>query len=218
MGWKTMSYKNAREQMKAGDVIAFSGKGEFSEIIKWATRAAVSHVGVVFQTQVIVNGKPIMDMQNQIIESTTLNGKSGVQTNWLSSRATNYPGEVWWLPLRREIQGKMDHGQFFNFLISQVGKEYDLPQAIRSALDAMDDIPILSRITQNSEDFSKFFCSELVAAGLESAGVLKNVNSSEVTPIDLCMFNIFEEDYYQLKGDRKDIRGFNSLEPTGWGE
>jgi hypothetical protein len=34
MSIKTILYQEARMQMKAGDVIAFSGKGDFSEIIK----------------------------------------------------------------------------------------------------------------------------------------------------------------------------------------
>lgn len=218
MGWKTDSYKNVREKMRPGDVIAFSGKGDFSEIIKWVTRAEVSHVGVVVQTMLVVNGKPEGEMQNQIIESTTTNGFSGVTLNWLSGRLDSYDGEVWWLPLRRNGPKPLDVGQFVKFLLGQVGRPYDLPQAIRSAMDQLDSVPLVRALTYNKEDFAKFFCSELVAAGLEAGGVVQNVNSSEVTPIDLCMFNIFEDDYCQLKGGRKDIRGFNSLNPTGWGE
>lgn len=33
MSIKPILYQDARKQMKAGDVIAFSGKGDFSEII-----------------------------------------------------------------------------------------------------------------------------------------------------------------------------------------
>jgi cell wall-associated NlpC family hydrolase len=47
-----MEYSEARSMMKPGDVIAFGGKGHFSELIKFATRADVSHVGVVLQTRV----------------------------------------------------------------------------------------------------------------------------------------------------------------------
>jgi hypothetical protein len=112
----------------------------------------------------------------------------------------------------------MDKKKFYDFLIHQERKEYDMPQAVKSALDAFDRVPLVGRATHNQEDFSRFFCSELVAAALEVAGAIKSINASEVTPIDLCTFALYEDDYYQLKGDRKEIRGYNSTDPTGWGE
>lgn len=218
MGWKTMLYGNARGEMKAGDVIAFSGKGDFSEIIKWATRSPVSHVGVILQSRLLIDGDPQAGIFNQIIESTSLNGFSGVSISRLSDRLDTYEGEIWWLPLRRDIQASMDKKKFYDFLIHQQHVPYDMPQAIKSALDAFDNIPLIGKSTHNVEDFSRFFCSELVAAGLEEAGAISRINASEVTPIDLCSFSLFEEDYFQLKGNRKEIRGYNSVDPIGWGE
>jgi len=93
-----------------------------------------------------------------------------------------------------------------------------MPQAVKSALDALDNVSIIGNATHNVEDFSRFFCSELVTSGLEAAGAISTINASEVTPIDLCSFSLFESDYSQLKGNKKEIRGFNSLNPTGWGE
>jgi hypothetical protein len=218
MGLKPVLYKDARDKMKAGDVIAFSGKGNFSDIIKWATRAAVSHVGVILQSKLLVDGDPQSGMFNQIIESTSLNGFSGVSVSRLSDRLDTYDGEIWWLPLSQKISEKMDKKKFYDFLIHQERKEYDMPQAIKSALDAFDKIPVLRNATHNVEDFSRFFCSELVAAGLEAAGAIPHINASEVTPIDLCSFNLFDDEYYQLKGNRKEIKGYNAIDPTGWGE
>lgn len=72
----------------------------------------------------------------------------------------------------------------------------------------------------NKEDFSRFFCSELVAAGLERAGVTGSVNASEVTPIDLCRWSIYEDDYYLLKPDtdgaKPVITRHNRMDPSGW--
>ena len=218
MGWKSVLYQDARPKMKAGDVIAFSGKGQFSEIMKWATRAPVSHVGVILQTQLLIDGDPQSGIFNQIIESTSLNGFSGVSISRLSDRLNTYEGEIWWLPLRQNIHDSMDKKKYYDFLIHQEQKEYDMPQAIKSALDALNNIPIVGRATHNVEDFSRFFCSELVAAGLEAAGAISHINASEVTPIDLCSFSLFESDYNQLKGNRKEIKGFNSIDPVGWGE
>ncbi len=218
MVWKTALYQDVRPLMKAGDVIAFSGKGNFSEIIKWATRAPVSHVGVILQTKLLIDGDPQSGVFNQIIESTSLNGFSGVSISRLSDRLDTYEGEIWWLPLRKSIYDLMDKKKFYDFLLHQVRKEYDMPQAVKSALDALDCVPVIGNATHNIEDFSNFFCSELVAAGLEAAGAISTINASEVTPIDLCSFSLFENDYFQLKGNKKEIRGFNCLDPVGWGE
>lgn len=218
MGWKSVLYQDARSKMKAGDVIAFSGKGNFSEIIKWATRAPISHVGVILQSKLLIDGDSQSGIFNQIIESTSLNGFSGVTISRLSDRLDTYDGEIWWLPLKEDIWKGMDKKKFYDFLIHQERKEYDMPQAIKSALDAFDQVPVLGSATHSVEDFSRFFCSELVAAGLEAAGAISHINASEVTPIDLCSFSLFETDYYQLKGNRKEIRGYNAIDPTGWGE
>lgn len=216
MGFTVITYEEAREKMQPGDVIAFSGKGDVSEIIKLFTKSEVSHVGVVFKTKQVNDTEPDRFM-NTLMESTSLNGSSGVLMTLLSDRVKNYHGNLWWLPLSAASRKKLKIVEFFDFLVKQEGKSYDTKQAIKSAIDALDDIPFLRGLNYNKEDYSKFFCSELVTAALEYAGVINNVNSSEVTPIDLCNFNIYDNTYYQLKGADTLIKGFNSVKPDGWG-
>ncbi|MEN8258083.1 MAG: hypothetical protein ABFS09_09520 [Thermodesulfobacteriota bacterium] len=216
---KQITYKEARDLMQPGDVIAFGGKGHFSEIIKFATFSSVSHVGVILQTKI-----PEDDtgrLFNQIIESTSLNGFNGVNVSRFSDRLNTYEGELWWLPLNKKIRdSSFDKSKFFNFLFNQAKerKPYDMPQAIKSAVDALDELPFgLHGPAYNKEDFSKFFCSELVSAGLETAGAVGSVNASEVTPIDLCRWRIYENSYYQLKGESsKRISRFNTASPADW--
>ncbi|SHH63657.1 hypothetical protein [Ferrimonas marina] len=213
-----MQYADARPEMRPGDVIAFGGKGHFSEIIKLGTLSDVSHVGVILQTKIPTEDEADTRFFNQIIESTSLHGFNGVQINRFSDRLAAYEGELWWLPLRKEIrEGRFDQKAFYDFLFNQARerKGYDMPQAIRSALDALDQLPFgADGPTYNREDFSRFFCSELVAAGLEMAGAVGAVNASEVTPIDLCRWGIYEDTYYQLKGDPgKSISRFNTVTP-----
>jgi hypothetical protein len=156
---------------------------------------------------------------NEVIESTSLNGLSGVSITRLSNHVFAYNGEIWWLPLRDSVrENMMNQVEFYNFVLHQEHKPYDVPQAIKSALDTLDEVPIVGKLTHNVEDFSKFFCSELVAAALEKSGVVSHLNSSEVTPIDLCRFSIYKDDYYQLKGKKKLVTGYNTLDPVGWGE
>lgn len=218
MSWKSAEYETVRDQMKPGDIIAFSGKGQFSEIIKWATLSAVSHVGIILQSKLLFDDEPQSGYFNQVIESTSLNGFSGVSISRLSDRLATYEGEIWWLPLSDASRAKLNFKAFYDFLLHQEHKPYDTTQAVKSALDALDAIPLIGDATHNKEDFSKFFCSELAAAGLEKGGVISNLNASEVTPIDLCMFAIYQSDYYQLKGNEKALKAYNSLAPEGWGE
>lgn len=214
MSASQITYQEARKLMKPGDVLAFGGKGHCSELIKLATFSTVSHVGIVLQTQVLDD--QTSRFFNQVIEATS----DGVGISRLSDMLSHYDGEVWWLPLKKDIRNQsFDTKAFFDFLFLQNRKPYDMPQAVKSAVDLLDDLPFDIRgPSNNKEDFSKFFCSELVAAGLEKAGVTGNINASEVTPIDLCRWNIYEENYYQIKGDMsKKISRFNTASPEDWG-
>ena len=205
--------------MKPGDVVAFGGKGHFSQVIKFATCSGVSHVGVILQTKVVDDSSD--RFFNQIIESTSLNNFNGVVVSRFSDRLDTYDGEIWWLPLNETLrETKFDAVAFYNFLFNQARerKGYDMPQAIKSAIDVLDELPFgLHGPGYNREDFSRFFCSELVAAGLEKAGSVGTVNASEVTPIDLCRWNIYADTYYQLIGEEdKEISRYNTLDPSAW--
>ena len=156
---KVAKYSEVRNEMSPGDIIAFSGKGNFSEIIKWATRAHVSHVGIILQSKLLIGDTPQQGFFNQIIESTSLNGFSGVSISRLSDRVDTYDGEMWWLPLSEKCRNKLKPKKLYDFLLHQEKKPYDLPQAAKSALDALDNIPLLGKTTHNIEDFSSFFCS-----------------------------------------------------------
>ena len=220
MAMKIMPYQTARPLMKAGDVIAFSGKGHFSELIKFATMSVVSHVGTILKTQ-ISDSVHI----NQIIESATIDGVAGVHISRFSDRLLETDVAIWWLPLRNDLA--FDPDKFYSFLFdkAQTKAQYDLPQALRAGLDIFDSLPLgISRASYNQEDLTKFFCSELVAAGLEKSGAIPNINCSEVTPIDLCRWNIYQEDYYLIEEsipaeqqlNPKAITRFNTMDPAHW--
>jgi hypothetical protein len=214
-----ISYDQARKLMQPGDVLAFGGRGSFSELIKFSTFSSVSHVGIILHTKIPTD--PSDRYFNQIIETSTIDGFNGVNISRFSDRLKVYNGEVWWLPLKREIrESKFDQVKFFNFLFDQAEDKipYDLPQGIKSVIDTFDKLPFgLHGPGYNKEDFSKFFCSELVAAGLEVAGATGTINASEVTPIDLCRWDIYEDNYYQLKGDTgKKVSRHNTISPKHW--
>jgi hypothetical protein len=202
--------------MRPGDVIAFSGKGTLCEVVKRAYGSDVSHVAAIFDSTTGVAVAPDGGVSHEIIESTATAG--GVAPCPLSERVQSYDGIVWWLPLSQAARRAMDLARFREFLRSQRARPYDVPQAVRSAIDHLDGVSSLGPLTRNVEDFARFFCSELVAAALEASGAIPSLNSSEVTPMDLCRFCIYADDYWQIKGPDTRIEGHNTLSPGGWGE
>lgn len=214
---RQQSYEEIRHLMQPGDIVAFGGNSLFSKWAKLTTRSAVTHVAVVIQTQMLEQSDE--RFFNQVIEATDYQGKSGVMVNRISDRLAHYDGDIWWLPLHGDARQMLDDNKkaFFDFLFAQQNKDYDIWQLFGSAVDATDNLPLLKKLSLNDPDFSSWFCSELVAAALQEAGIVKKLNASEVTPIDICRFNIFAEQYVQLKGHERHITGVNSLEPENWG-
>ena len=71
------------------------------------------------------------------------------------------------------------------FLLNQAQDRngQDLLQAMKSAGDVLNDLPFGVHGPEcNREDFSRFFCSDLVAAGLEKAGARGEGDASGTTP------------------------------------
>jgi len=202
--------------MRPGDVVAFGGRSFISALTKLLTRSDVSHVGIILQTGLRDNRPE--DFDNLIIEST---GK-GVKTRRCSKVVNDYDGEVWWLPLNHELRrNRFDQRAFKDFLYGAKGANrgegasFDPLQALLAMIDQFDNRT--EGLTYSEEDLEEYYCAELVAAGLEHAGAVPNINASEVSPIDLCRWALFETDYIQLRGDsKKRIRGHNTINPRAW--
>lgn len=210
------SYAQIREIMQPGDIIAFGGNSLFSKWAKLTTRSVVTHVAVVIKTQVLDedSGRYF----NQAIEATSYNGKCGVMLTRLSERVATYDGDMWWLPLSDTARANLEQNKsaFFDFLFQQNHKPYDIWQLFGSTVDATDCVPLLKEMSLNSEDFSSWFCSELVAEAMERGKIIGCVNASEVTPIDVCRLNVFDGQYVQFRGESKTIIGYNSLPFETW--
>lgn len=203
-------YQTSRPEMATGDLIAFGGTKRIDRIVKWATKSPVSHAASLVQVTYTGSLSSGSGHLNLIVESAA----SGVQVSRLSGKLEGLEGEVWWLPLGSSCRDKFDEGKFLDWLFRQVGKPYDVRQAIKSALDRLDEG---KGRTYNYEDFTRFFCSELSAAAYEASGLVGPVNASEVTPIDLCRWNIYEDTYFMLQGNPSvEIKGYNMLDPSLW--
>ena len=214
MAMERTLYKQVCERMKPGDIVAFSGRSRFSRLIRLTTRAVVSHVGIICQTE---NSVEIIESVTFAQDRTSAEEVEGVRYNDMHKRVTDYDGFVWWLPLSEDSRASLNQKKMVEFLQTTEGKKYDMPQAIKAALDIIEENPFFDLSTYNQEDFDAFFCSELVAAALRAGGVIETINPSEVTPSNLCSFKLFAEDYYQLKGRRKEIDDYNQNNPEGFG-
>lgn len=183
-------YEKVRPDMKTGDVIAFSGKGGFSDIIKWRFKKPFSHVGIVLS----VNMGSGMGRSVLMIESTmgtnlpdamTKEVVKGVQIHWLSKVLERYNGKAWWVPLKEPL-GIEEERRMTSWLreTHNARVPYDLCQAIGAGINFWD------ALLENDPDFSKLFCSELVTRALQIAGrVDESVNPSETAPHEVLEFD-----------------------------
>ena len=192
-------YERHRGAMKFGDVIAFSGRGGSSEIIKqlsvWKGGREISHVGMVY---------PSPDSSVLILESTTLvdlpdavdrSIHKGVQLHWLSKRLSNYDGEAWWVPLKTPFDA-IASLEVYSWCRRCHEKKikYDTIQALGAGLDFWDSI------FENERDYSKLFCSEMVSRALQLGRKIgRGVNPSEVMPFEVVSFPCLVESPVKIK-------------------
>ncbi|MFM7469234.1 MAG: hypothetical protein ACKO37_07020 [Vampirovibrionales bacterium] len=198
--WKAMqqtAVQRLLQQVQVGDMLAFGGVAPFSRVIQWVTRSEVSHVALVARRE--------EDGTVVLIEANQGNGFDGVQTIDLQEKCLTYVGNIWWLPLntltvRPQFSSLIP--AFQGYLEAQLGKPYDMFQAAMSAID-----PLGSKRenknrehTYTSEDATRFFCSELVAATYQAIGLIDPAyDPTELTPIDCVRLPLFDHPAYQVQ-------------------
>lgn len=195
-------YIDIRSNMQTGDIIAFSGRARVSRLVQRATGSVVSHCGIVCHSAVSYYGHTTVELIESVKEAIhpeTGQIITGVHRSRLSTRIRYYDGDIWWLPLSHATRQKLNYTAAISFLMSVIGRPYDVPQAILSAIDCLDNLP--GKLTYACEDYSALFCSELAAGALKAGGAIPGShNPSEMTPIDLCRLPIYFREYYQIKG------------------
>jgi len=214
MTWQRANYDEVIGSIQPGDVIAFGGTKYFSQVSKAATRSPVSHVGLILRSSPRHHDSSAGGSGAEIIEAS----KEGIVVRPLDEHIAEYPGNIWWLPLSAAVRNRLDLDKYTAFLLQHEGVPFDMRQAAQAVMDRLDHVPVLGEMTHSEEDFSALFCSEVAAAGLEAGGAIRSVNCSEVTPIDMFRFAIYQETYYQIKGAATTVDGFSTVDPEGWGE
>jgi len=154
----------------------------------------------------------------RLVESTLLTGfrgerLAGVISTDLDARVRAFD-RVWWLPLGTAARARWDAGESaaLLWLTQQVADctPYDAWQAWQSGHDWLDKLFGRYSPTYARESWDRLFCSEVVAAAWELAGVLpKSWNTSEFSPYGLARLAVYAPGYAQIKGRRKEISGYN---------
>ena len=193
---RVVNYQNIRHLLKTGDIIGFRGHFIGSKIIMLGTGGELSHIGIVVRSHfdALIN-----DTVVEILEANhddAYPALSGVVESRLSDRIPFYYGDVFVLRLSDEARAKFDEKQFFDFIGHEIGKPYDMDTRWKSAVDWLDKWGI----SENHEDLTQYFCSELIAEAYKIAGILpKSINASEMDPADVVKWKIYQKEYYQVK-------------------
>lgn len=168
-------------ELKAGDIIGFSGSGPISDLINVGTfgipRWHLCHVGILAE----------LDNQLLLFESTSL-GKDvpcvlqekvvkGVQAHTIEEFLER-EGRIWVYPLHRTLYLRESRRLTYS-LLGKLGKRYDLLGAGRAGGGL---VLRWLRVLLRRENLDQEFCSELTADEYSKLGVLPTGNASAYNP------------------------------------
>jgi len=195
--------------LKPGDILLFSNSDWYGRIIKTFTGSKWTHVGMIVEW----NGQLcLFEATSSLLKSGvgySLSGK--VRTIFLEDILNTYDGTVALRRLTRPLTKKqlLKLEQTVQRYIG-VSYERNLSELFKSAIDAPKwwySIPILNKIvsyfSDNKEDLSSIFCSELVVTVFREIGVGSYAQpSNEFTPADLST----NSKYLPFQGDEVFIQ------------
>ena len=161
--------------------MAFWGRGVVSNAIRFKTflewppwAPNPSHVGVVLDTWEDAGHR----WRVNVVESTSLDGFTGVAVNRLSERLRAYEGTV---AVARVRHGRRyERERAYHEALRHIGKQYDFENAIKAGM----------WLATAADDAERIFCSELSTRMHQAAGWLPNsLNPDEVIPKEMVRFS-----------------------------
>lgn len=199
MKFAVADYEEIRQYVLPGDVILFSARGPISSIIRRVTKSNVSHAGIVTWSSVTEEGEKAYRVY--VTDSTSLGGRSGVDTRLLSDTITAAEDNgttVYWLPLSTHYRSAMSTAPMREYLYSMQGRKYDFWQVFRLGVKSIFGRTLFGVRASDKN----VFCSEFVAFALMHGHVWYFDNPSQVTPVDIARLPIYSADgYEQLTGE-----------------
>jgi hypothetical protein len=169
------------DDLKAGDVIGFSGESWISFLINIGTYGipfwGISHVGIMAHAA---------DGRLLLFESTTLEDMpceiggacfNGTQAHSLEKIIERYKGKVWHYPLCRPLYENEDK-RLTEFLMGTLHTPYDAMGAFRSAGVGFSWLESCLR----EQDLHMIFCSAWCAAALTNIGIFQTDDAARWNP------------------------------------
>ncbi len=162
-----MTYDAIRPNLRTGDIVLFSGKGNLSQTIKTLSGSRWSHVGMVMVL-------PEYDFVC-LWESTTLSTlrdlqtgdwRRGVQLTPLSIRIKTYDGDVAVRHLLDVDLSPLDLGRLNVLRRATVGVPYEV-----SKLELLGSL-LRGVSIASHDDLCSLFCSEAVAEAYQTMGLI----------------------------------------------
>ena len=199
-------YAAVRNQMRPGDIIAFSGRAVISRIIQIFTHSPVTHVATVRQAMHQNGPDDVL-----VTESTISKTRNGPQTNRLSDVLTTDYGigsQAAWLPIKNRLRPQIDLQRFYAFIGGVEDHcKYDITGLV---LYAATFLPFAGPLIERSEDPTQMFCDAYSIAIFEASGLLRGINYRKMIPQDLCEMGLYERSV-PILGRPLQIRNFNTL-------
>ena len=169
-----MKYSSIRPKIHTGTIVLFQGTGLTSDLIRWfcglftGKKGTYSHVGMI-----------ICDKERRFIfESTTLNGKKGVQLNLLSQAVKTYKGNMFIRTFEGNLTAKQTV-ELHQFISDNLGKPYE-----HHIWELIGAATPWTMFKGNNKDF---FCSELIAKAYQILGLIsKKPDAKEYKPDSFC--------------------------------
>jgi hypothetical protein len=185
-----MPYDKAVRMMQTGDVMAFGGEGFIVNRIESFTDSDQAHVGTIIRP----------DVGDEMLLSEAR--PSGMTLSFLWEVFKEWE-DVWYLPLKLLNIQAMSELVDINMKVCRQNIGYDFKAIYR-----------YWRKKSVPENYSKLYCSEIVALGWRKAGIYDGTTS--LTPVQVCRTALYASKYYCLKwaGSKpKEIPNFNTVEP-----
>jgi len=194
-------YNRVRSLLRPGDLVMFWGTAPLAWAIEWID-AGPSHSAIVRQPLTA-------ESDATISQSTIQNGHNGVQTDPLGAAIAGYDtgASIAALRLDDATRSRIDWERFYAVIGAAEDRvAYDIPDLFEFLLR---DVPILGARVAQGEHKAKMVCSSWVTAVLESCGVLRGINWTQVTPQQLVEMHIYR-DFLPLLGNPQPSR-FNTI-------
>lgn len=175
-----MDYQTLRHELKTGDIVLTSGTSLFSHAIRWMTKSRWSHVGMIVRAEqwdFVLMWESTTGVRIKDVESAKIS--HGVQLVPLSERLKAYDGNFAIRHLSRPLtENETQTLSRFRHEVSGRTFDYNMVELFRAAWDS-------GIMSDNHEDLSCLFCSELIAETFQALGFLdENRPSNEYVPSD----------------------------------